>query len=151
MVWLAVCTKGVSQVVFLGNESVTHKKCIDEVMPVAQKFGNQHFGKDLTFQQDGATAHTASPTQQWCKEHLPSFIQKKRWSSNSPDLNPLDYSVWNDIIQTIKWDNVKSKETLKDQIQLAVKKIRHEVFLDSCTNLYTRVRRLAGNGGSYIR
>ena len=151
MIWLAVCTKGVSRVVFLENGKVDHNKYIDEVLPVVRKFGNRHFGNDWTFQQDGATAHTDKKTQKWCAEELPAFLEKADWPANSPDLNPLDYSIWNEIVQGMKWDRVTSKSTLKSQIQLAVKRIRHRVILDSCTNFYTRVRQLACSKGDYIR
>ncbi|PIC13553.1 hypothetical protein B9Z55_027666 [Caenorhabditis nigoni] len=61
------------------------------VLPWAQN----HFGqKKYIFQQDGAPAHTAKMAQKWCKDHFPAFIPKDEWPASSPDLNPLDYSVW---------------------------------------------------------
>ena len=45
------------------------------------------------FQQDGAPAHTANVVQNWMKQHM-SFWPKDYWPPQSPDLNPLDYSVW---------------------------------------------------------
>ena len=102
-------------------------------------------------QQDGARAHTAARSQNWCKENLPNFIEKDRWPANSPDLNPLDYSIWNEIVQGMNWDRVECKESLKAQIMLSVKKIRPQVVLDSCTSFYTRVRRVATSDGSYLQ
>ena len=151
MVWLAACANGVSPIVMFVNESVSHDNYITRVLPVVLKFGSKHFGGNWTFQQDGATAHTDKRTQKWCADNLPAFIEKKRWPANSPDLNPLDYSVWNELVQAIKWDKVTSKYTLKSQIQLAVKKIRQDVVLDSCRAFYTRIRRLAESDGTYIR
>ncbi|XGW32886.1 hypothetical protein V3C99_017417 [Haemonchus contortus] len=46
------------------------------------------------FQQDSAPAHRAKVTQQWCRDTLPGFISAQEWPSNSPDLNPMYYSVW---------------------------------------------------------
>lgn len=51
------------------------------------------------FQQDSAPAHTARSVQQW----LINFFGKNRvwkkeeWPASSPDLNPLDFSVWNQL------------------------------------------------------
>ncbi|KAI6646178.1 hypothetical protein LOD99_9385 [Oopsacas minuta] len=45
---------------------------------------------ETIFMQDGAPAHTAIRTQKWLSEHLPGFWEKGVWSSNSPDLNPIE-------------------------------------------------------------
>src|SRR6218665_2534562 len=49
---------------------------------------------EFTFQQDGASAHTARVTQEWLHAYCSEIIEKDRWPPNSPDLNPLDYHVW---------------------------------------------------------
>lgn len=48
---------------------------------------------ETSFQQDGAPAHTAKLTQEWCQENLPGFLRKADWSPNSPDLNPVE-NLW---------------------------------------------------------
>lgn len=30
----------------------------------------------------------------WCRTHLPRFISSQEWPPYSPDLNPMDYSIW---------------------------------------------------------
>ena len=57
MVWLGVCSKGVSPLVIFEKGTVDHARYINEVLPVALKYGNHVFGKDWTFQQDGAKPH----------------------------------------------------------------------------------------------
>ena len=98
MVWLAVCSKGVSPLVIFGNESVNHERYIQTVLPVALKYGNQTFGNDWIFQQDNATPHTHKLTQKWCKDNFPAFIDKDHWPPSSPDLNPLDYCIWDEFV-----------------------------------------------------
>lgn len=51
-------------------------------------------GTRYVFQQDGAPAHTAKKTQDWLRGNLVSFWTKEMWPPSSPDLNPLDYSIW---------------------------------------------------------
>nr|CDJ96472.1 transposase [Haemonchus contortus] len=63
----------------------------DKLLPWA----NSHFGSRFwTFQQDGAPAHRSTTVQQWCKENFPDVIAFNEWPACSPDLHPMDYSVW---------------------------------------------------------
>ena len=76
MVWLGVCSKGVSPLVIFDEDTVDHARYIKEVLPVALKHGNYVFGNDWTFQQDGAKPHIHQLTQQWCHDNFPGFIDK---------------------------------------------------------------------------
>ncbi|CAF4485396.1 unnamed protein product, partial [Rotaria socialis] len=64
------------------------------------------------FQPDDVKPHSYHLTQLWCRDNFPSFIGKDRWPPNSPDLNPLDYSIWDELVNTINWNKVQSKTTL---------------------------------------
>ena len=52
MVWLGLCSKGVSPLVIVESGTLDHDRCIKEVLPVALKYGNDMFGNYWTFQQD---------------------------------------------------------------------------------------------------
>ena len=151
MVWLAVCSKGVSPLVILDKGTVDHQIYIEQVLPVALQFGNKCFGNDWTFQQDGATAHTHQKTQQWCFENFPSFLNKDQWPPNSPDLNPLDYSIWDEFVHQMNWDRIQSKTTLIEELKRAVKKIRQEVVFESCSSFTNRLYRFKENDFGYLR
>ena len=60
------------------------------------------FGDDWTFQKDGARPHAHATLQEWGVNSFPSFIDKNHWPPNSSHLNPLDYCIWNEIVQVIK-------------------------------------------------
>ena len=81
------------------------------------------FGDDWTFQQDGAKAHIHEKSQECCDKNFPWFIDKDHWPPNSPDLDSLDYCVWNEIAQMIKWNAVTSKKTLIVALKRAVKEM----------------------------
>ena len=150
MVWLGACSKGLTPLVIFDRGTVNHQRYIDEVLPVALKYGNEVFGADWTFQQDGAKPHTHHLTQAWCRQNFPSIIDKDHWPPNSPDLNPLDYSIWDEFAQQINWPKVQSKKTLIDELKRAVKRIRPTVVLESCESWTNRLYRLSNNNGDYL-
>ena len=150
MVWLGACSKGLTPLIILDEGTMDHQLYIDEILPVALKYGNEGFGDNWTFQQDGAKPHTHVSTQEWCRMNFPSFIDKDYWSPNSPDLNPLDYSIWDEFAQQINWAKVKPKKTLVDELKRSVKRIRDSVVLESCQSWTNRLYRLSENKGNYL-
>jgi hypothetical protein len=151
MVWLGVCSKGVSPIVIFEKGTLDHDRYIRDVLPVALRYGNQVFGSQWMFQQDGAMPHAHRETQEWCANNFPAFIDKDHWPPNSPDLNPLDYCIWDELARAIKWNKITSKKTLIGQIKLAAKKIRPEVVLESCTSWTNRLYQMSQNSGAYLR
>ncbi|CAF4593564.1 unnamed protein product, partial [Rotaria magnacalcarata] len=79
-------------------ESLNGKTYHETLLPFYKEEGDQLFGhKNWGFQQGGASCHTAGRAQSWCRKHFDFFIPKEKWPPNSPELNPLDYSIWNEI------------------------------------------------------
>ena len=101
MVWLGACSKGLTFLVILDERTVDRTVYIEKVLPVALKYGNQFFGSDWVFQQDGAKPHWHRLSQKWCRDNFPTFIEKDRWPPNTPDLNSLDYSIWDQLVNNI--------------------------------------------------
>ena len=151
MVWLGACSAGLTPLVILDKTSVNHQVFIKEVLPVALKFGNKMLGDNWIYQQDGATPHTPQLTQAWCARHLPSFISKDRWPANSPDLNPLDYCIWNELAEAMDWSQIKTKLTLIEELKRSIKKVKPEIVLESCNDFSKRLHRLLQNDGRYLR
>ncbi|CAF3799698.1 unnamed protein product [Rotaria sp. Silwood1] len=151
MVWLGVCSKGISPLVIFEEGPVDHARYIDEVLPVTLKYGNKTFGGDWTFQQDGAKPHIHYLTQEWCRNNFPPFIDKDHWPPKSPDLHPLDYCIWDEFTKVIDLNRVTSKVTLVQEVKLGVKKIRQEVIFESCTCWTNRLYHMSQNDGSYLR
>ena len=150
MVWLGACSKGLTPLVIVDKEKVNHERYIKEVLPVAFRYGNKVFGNDWMFQQDGATPRTHHLSQEWCEENFPSLIDKDHWAPNSPDLNPLDYSIWDEFVHQMNWDKVQSKQTLIEELKRAVKRVREQVVLESCESWTNRLYRLPNDKGDYL-
>jgi hypothetical protein len=151
MVWLGACSKGVSPLVIFEKGTVDHDRYIKEVLPVALKFGDDMFGNDWTYQQDGAKPHTHAKSQEWCVQHVLSFIDKEHWPPNSPDLNPLDYFIWNELAQLIEWHTVTSKTTLISALKRTAHEISQEVVFQSCASWTNRLHRLSQENGNYLK
>ena len=112
MMWLDPCYKGTTPLVILSERTVDHAVYIEKVLLVALKYGNEVLVGDWIFQQDGTKSHPHCLTQQWCRDNFPTFINSENWPPNRPDLDPLDYSIWDELANTINWDKFKSKTAL---------------------------------------
>ncbi|CAF3169579.1 unnamed protein product [Rotaria sp. Silwood2] len=128
MVWLGACAAGLTTPVILENGTMDAGVYINEVLPIALECGDKMLGSDWTYQQDGARPHTHHLTQEWCAKHFPDFIPKKRWPPNSPDLCPLDYSLWKELAQCMNWDRIATKATLVEEIKRSVTKVDKKKF-----------------------
>jgi len=60
-------------------------------------------GNDFEFLQDSVPSHRAKVTQQFLRHKTPDFIAADEWASYSPDVNPLDYCIW-DILQDLVYE-----------------------------------------------
>ena len=97
MVWAGISAKGRTPLVFVPVgakiNSSTYQKLILE--PVVKDLSKTMFNKEpFLFQQDSAPAHTSNISQNWLRENIPDFITKEEWPPSSPDLNPMDFSIW---------------------------------------------------------
>ena len=151
MIWLAIRSKGVSPLVICESDTLDHDRYIKEVLPVVLKYGNNMFGDDWTFQQDGVKTYIHKKLQEWCANNFPSFINKDPWPPNSPDLNPLDYCVWNEIAQVIKWNAVTSKKTLIAALKRAVKKISNDIAFESSLSWTNQLYQMSQDQGNYLK
>ena len=114
----------------------------------------------VTLQQDGATAHTAKMVQAWCKNNFKSFWLKELWPPSSPDLNPMDFGIWDMVhlgeiwpifgiwsICAVSHSNV---EKLKKKLKESWAKIETETIRATCDQVISRLRRVIIEKGGYI-
>lgn len=97
MVWAGICASGKTPLIFVDpgvkiNKNYYLREILQDVL---KPWARRHFGRrEWVFQQDSAPAHKAREVQGWCQENFPDFITAQEWPPYSPDLNPMDYSVW---------------------------------------------------------
>ena len=90
-----ICATGKTPLVFI-DRNVKIKFYQQKVLKdKLNLWATNHFGQTaFTLQQDWAPAHGAELTVALCNQLFPGAWDKDVWPSNSPDLNPLDFSIW---------------------------------------------------------
>jgi len=77
-------------------------------------------------------------------------LVKDRWPANSPDLNPLDYCIWDELAKAMDWHQITSKKDLIEELKRATKKVRPEIVFESCNSWTSRLLKVATNDGNYL-
>ena len=120
-------------------------------MPFAKREGKRLFGHTRwVFQQDGATPHTANISQNWCTNNFHTFLDKNHWPPNSPDLNPLDYFYWNEVLKYIQIGSFTKHEEFKIKISEACGRVELEKIQKSVDSFTSRVRNVENLKGNYL-
>ncbi|CAF2115393.1 unnamed protein product [Rotaria magnacalcarata] len=140
MVWLGACTEGLTTPAISENRIMDAEVYINEVFPIALECGDRMLGSDWTYQQDGARPHTHRLTQEWCAENFPDLISKERWPPDSPDLFPLNYSLWNELGQCMNWNRITTKATLVEEIKRSVAKVDKKTIFNFILDFTIRLR-----------
>jgi len=63
-------------------------------------------GGTFIFQQDSAPAHRAHETIELLSRMTPNFIEPEMGPPNSPDLNPVHYSIWSVVEERVGYINI---------------------------------------------
>lgn len=135
---------------FVGGERLNANSYC-EVLDFFKSEGDRLFkNTNWTFQQDGASSHTSDKAQEKCKKIFQSFIPKERWPPNSPELNPLDYSIWAKISSLVDYKKVTSKVTLINQIKKSIEKIDQNYLREVIGSFLKRVYSVEKNDGKLI-
>ncbi|KAF2353927.1 hypothetical protein FHG87_015317 [Trinorchestia longiramus] len=91
-------------------------------------------------QQDSAPSHGSNITQTWIQRNILSFISKDVWPARSPDLNPLDFSIWS-ILETRVLATLHTfRESLKVKLQRKWEAIPQEQIRAICDAFVNRLK-----------
>ena len=107
-------------------------------------------GQRFVFQQDNAPAHRSKRCQQWCRRELPEFVSADEWPPMSPDLNPMDYSMWGVLEASVAARNVKSLDRLRRVVQEEWDKMPMKIVRAAIDSWPDRIRRcIRKRGGRF--
>ena len=88
--------------------------------------------------------------QSWIRAHIPAFISKNEWPSGSPDLNPLNFSLWAIFECRVCRTSSDSVEQLKLKSQREWGLIPQDMMCASCEAFQARLESVIKNNGGYI-
>ena len=136
-VWCAVCANMIIGPYFFEDDdgaTITvngeyYRAIIkDFVMPIIR----ENDVDDFSFQQDGATCHTARPTINLLRPLFPGRLISKNcdfdWPPRSPDLTPPDFYLWGSLKSKVYANNPKTLAQLKANIRLEIAAISSETL-----------------------
>lgn len=153
MVWAAVTATGRSPLVFIDqgvkiNQQIYRKNILnDALLPWARKqFGRNHW----TFQQDSAPSHKARETQIFLQENVPSFISSQQWPPYSPDLNPMDFSIWSILEAKVSTKKYVTVDALKIALRREWNKIPADHIRAACEAFSVRLDAVIRAKGGHI-
>jgi inhibitor of nuclear factor kappa-B kinase subunit alpha len=152
-------TKHPASIMVLGIVASDGKKCPPIFVPAGVKVNTDEYLRLLSdfflpwvkknyprgnyvFQQDGAPAHTARRTQDWLATNLADFWPKDLWPPSSPDLNPLDYSIWGVLEAKACKTSHNSVDDLKASIVRAWKALSKAYIVKTCRVFRTRLEKV---------
>uniref|UniRef100_A0A8R1EK37 HTH luxR-type domain-containing protein n=1 Tax=Caenorhabditis japonica TaxID=281687 RepID=A0A8R1EK37_CAEJA len=122
MVWAGITATGKTPLVFIERNvkinSEVYQKIVlmDNLLP----WVTQHFaGGPFILQQDWAPSHGSRSTLAVLEAHFPGFLDKNLWPASSPDLNPMDFSVWGMLEGKIAGKVFATVDDLKAALEVA--------------------------------
>ncbi|GFV24644.1 putative LOC100569746 [Trichonephila clavipes] len=93
---------------------------------------NNHDVQELSFQQDGATCHTARATIDLLKDTFGDRLISRFGPVNGPprscDLTPLDYFLWGYVKSLVYADKPQTLDHLEDNIRRVIADIRPQML-----------------------
>ena len=103
----------------------------------------------LTFQQDGAPAHTSKLAQEWCSDNLQNFIRKEEWPGNSAYLNPIE-NLWSVLkVEVYKGQEPTTMKALKRKLQNAWNNVSQENLESLIHSMPKRIKAVLNEGGGH--
>ena len=128
------------------NIAVYERLLDNDVIPwILKTYPDGHF----VSQQDGAPAHTASSIQQKLTEELgwETYCWRKMWPPKSPDLNPLDYSIWSLLQEKVQGVSHPNVEALKAHIMKLWEAMHSAYIMKTCQSFRPRVEKVIAAEG----
>lgn len=122
-VWGGISRCGTLQLRFFAgklNAQRYQNEILEHAIPEARKMFETHHIRHWTFQQDGASFHSAKTTIQWLDKNKISHISggkqaRIKWPANSPDLSVIE-NLWAIIKDRIYRTKPQSRQELEQAI-----------------------------------
>jgi len=71
--------------------------------------------------------HRARETIELLSRMTPDFIGPEMWPPNSPDLNPVDYSIWSDVKEHVYQQRIQNTDEFRQHLVAVLKDLEHHI------------------------
>lgn len=153
MVWGGITASGKTPLVFIQKGVKINAIYYQEeiLKKVVLPWSQLHFPTgNMMLQQDWAPAHGAKSTIMLCDQLFPGHLTKEMWPSNSPDLNPLDYSVWSVLEERVPACARRNLDAMKAALTKAWDELDDDYLRATVDSLQTRLRACVKAGGGHF-
>lgn len=152
MVSVALSSLGCTELVFvepgvkINGQYYRDVLLTEHLLPTIKCISGGYF----TFQQDNAPAHRAKDTVALLSRETPDFISPELWPPNSPDLNPVDYHIWNILEQRVYRTRIRDINHLKERLIEEWNNFDHKIIDWAIKQWRPRLRAcVRGKGGHF--
>lgn len=156
MVWAGVCSRGKTTLHFIDRKTkVNAEYYIKHVLTpflkndVPKLFpGDER--KDMVFQQDSASSHTAKHTLEFLEKNNIKYITPNEWMPKSPDAAPMDFCIWGILKRRLQKHIVRTLNGLKAALKREWKDLPQSVINKALSTWPRRCRLIYYAHGSHI-
>lgn len=110
--------------------------------------------QDMIFMQDGAPPHWLRTVRDWLDEHFPERWLGRDgpilWPPRSPDLTPMDFSVWGIIKDRCYATRPKDHDELRQVIIQEFQKFQIDYCRKTCQSVVERLEKCRLLGGAQV-
>jgi hypothetical protein len=111
--------------------------------------------RNIWFQQDGATAHTARASMAVVRQKFPGRVISRfgdiNWPARSPDLSIPDFFLWGYLKSKVYIGKPRTLPHLKECIRREINEIPREMLVDAIRNFRERLDTCLEENGRHLR
>lgn len=149
-VWLAVSRRRIVGPIFFHN-TINGQRYREQLLT---PFLNQLQQDELNggyFQQDGATAHTTRENLEFLEHYFPHrVISRGVWPARSPDLTPLDFSIFGMLKNEVYKTRINNLNDLMNTIAIKCNEITPNVLQNIFNNMKRRIALCIQQNGDHF-
>lgn len=157
-VWCGVTSRAIIGPYFFENEDGTAASVNGEryrimlntfLRPAVER------NREMWFQQDGATAHTARATMELLREMFGDRIISRNsafsWPPRSPDLTAPDFFLWGYLKGKVYVNKPETIQHLKQNIEAEIRELDPDILRKVMESVLGRAQRCEAENGGYLK
>lgn len=161
-VWCAVCEKGIiGPYFFEDNDGRTVTVNAQRYLDMLEEYFLPELRRqrieirNVWFQQDGATAHTARISMEFLRRTFPTRVISRfgdvTWPSRSPDLTIPDFFLWGFLKARVYINKPRTIQELKEAIRQEINGIPRDMLAKSVASFKERLQQCIQAAGDHLR